>query len=115
MNVFWANPERATAASQRRMTRFWGDESWRTAFYEPVQCLFGLMEEKSSIESVVRAFQDRLKKVAGFKYVPNPMPMRNSKSAIVYFLFFAAHQPVASNIVEDIFKKYARYGGIPNG
>ncbi len=115
MNVFWANPDRVTPDSLNRMTRFWGDESWRQAAYEQVQGLFGEMEEKSSIDRVVQAFQDRLKKVAGFGYVPKPMPMRNSKGAIVYFLFFAAHKPVAAEIVQYILKKYALRGEIPNG
>jgi hypothetical protein len=43
------------------------------------------------------------------------MPMRNSKDAIVYFLFFAAHKPVAADIVEDIFNKYAPHRGDSNG
>ncbi len=110
MNVFWANPGRVSGANQERMSKFWGDESWREAFYEPVQGLFGPMEEKNPIGDVVRAFQARLKRVAGFGFVPDPMPMRNSKEAIVYFLFFAAHKPVAAEIVEDIFKKYELYG-----
>jgi three-Cys-motif partner protein len=115
MNVFWANPERVTTASQKRMTRFWGDETWRNAAYAPVEGLFGPMEEKNPIDSVVDAFSKRLKTVAGFKYVPKPMPMRNSKDAIVYFLFFAAHKPVAADIVEDIFNKYAPHRGDSNG
>jgi three-Cys-motif partner protein len=97
------------------MTRFWGDESWRQAAYEPVQGLFGEMQEKSSIDRLVKAFQERLKKVAGFKYVAKPMPMHNSKGAVVYFLFFAAQQPTADKIVKDIFAKYAHHGEVPNG
>jgi three-Cys-motif partner protein len=115
MNVFWANPDRVAPASQQRMTRFWGDESWREAAYEPIQGLFGAMTEKNPIDDVVKAFQERLKKVAGFQYVPKPMPMRNSKKAIVYFLFFAAQKPVAQDIVRDIFNKYAPHEEVPNG
>ena len=73
------------------------------------------MQEKNSIIPVVDAFRDRLKKVAGFKFVPKPMPMRNGKGAIVYFLFFAAQQQTADKIVKDIFAKYTHYGEIPNG
>lgn len=58
------------------------------------------------VKEVVAAFTDRLKSVAGFKYVPEPLPMRNSTNAVVYYLFFASHQPVASKIVQDIVKKY---------
>ena len=32
--------------------------------------------------------------------------MRNNKNAIVYYLFFAAQKPVASEIVEEIFARY---------
>jgi three-Cys-motif partner protein len=115
MNVFWANPDRVSVASQRRMTRFWGDGSWKEAAYEPVPGLFGEMEEKSSIDRVVAAFQHRLKKDAGFKFVPKPIPMRNTKGAIVYFLFFAAQKAVAEDIVEYIFNKYREYGAAANG
>ena len=48
----------------------------------------------------------RVKYVAGFDYVPAPMPMRNSKGAVLYYLYFASQKPVASRIVRDIFKKY---------
>jgi three-Cys-motif partner protein len=54
----------------------------------------------------VEAFRQRLKTKAGFKYVPQPIPMRNSKNAAIYYLFFAAQKPVASDIVEDIFDRY---------
>ena len=57
-------------------------------------------------KQVVDAFCERLKSVANFEYVPEPLPMRNSTKAVVYYLFFASHQPVAAKIVSDIFKKY---------
>jgi three-Cys-motif partner protein len=115
MNVFWANPEGVTEANQMRMTRFWGDESWRQAAYGTVQGLFGDMQEKNPIDIIAGAFQARLKEVAGFGYVPKPIPMRNTKSAIVYYLFFAAHKETAHKIVKYIFERYAGYGGGPNG
>jgi hypothetical protein len=31
--------------------------------------------------------------------------MRNSKNAVVYYLFFASHKPVAADIVTQIFNK----------
>jgi len=48
--------------------------------------------------------------VAGFKYVPEPIPMRNSSGAVVYYLFFASHNQTADKIVRDIFKKYRSKG-----
>ncbi len=112
MNVLWHNSERVSESHRERMTRFWGDGSWEKAAYRTEQGLFGEMQEKNSIDPVVDAFRDRLRKSAGFKHVPEPMPMRNTKGAIVYFLFFAAQQPTADKIVKDIFAKYRDRGGV---
>jgi hypothetical protein len=48
----------------------------------------------------------RLRSEAGFEYVPEPLPMRNSTNAVVYYLFFASHNKVAGKIVEHIVNKY---------
>ncbi len=47
----------------------------------------------------------------GFERVPDPLPMRNSKGAIVYYLFFASQKDTAEHIVLDIFRKYEERGG----
>jgi len=36
--------------------------------------------------------------------------MRNSRGAIVYYLFFASQKDTAEHIVLDIFKKYENRG-----
>ncbi len=115
MNVLWHNSDRVSDLHRDRMTRFWGDDSWESAAYQATQGLFEEMQEKSSNEEVAEAFRVRLKEVGGFKYVPKAMPMRNTKGAVVYFLFFAAQQPAADKIVKDIFAKYAHRGEVPNG
>jgi hypothetical protein len=51
-------------------------------------------------------FRERLKRVAGFQSVPEPLPMKNGNNAVVYYLFFASQKPVAENIITDIFAKY---------
>ncbi len=114
-NVLWRNSEHVSELHRERMTRFWGDNSWENAAYLTTQGLFEEMREKSSNEEVAEAFRVRLEKVGGFKYVPKPMPMRNTKGAVVYFLYFAAQQPAADKIVKDIFAKYAHHGEVPNG
>jgi three-Cys-motif partner protein len=57
-------------------------------------------------DAIVTAFQNRLKTVAGFSFVPEPLAMRNSNNAVVYYLFFASQKPVAQKIIQDIFGKY---------
>lgn len=108
-NILWRNPDKVSAERSTRMTAFWGDESWKDAAYTTTQSLFG-EPEKESNEFVATAFGQRLVKIAGFKRVPAPLPMRNRKGAIVYYLFFASQVEVAENIVKDIFRKYRNRG-----
>lgn len=108
-NVLWHVPENVDPKQIARMSAFWGDESWREAAYDRTLSLFG-WEEKTSTQDVVKAFQQRLKEVAGFKHVPEPIPMRNSKGAVIYYLFFASHKPAAEHIVREIFDKYRSKG-----
>ncbi len=108
-NALWRQPDQAGPLGTRRMTAFWGDESWREIAYvdNPQLGLFGTPPSiKVGNDEVVAAFRRRLKDVAGFRHVTEPMPMRNSKNAVVYYLFFASQQPVAAKIVDEIFDKY---------
>lgn len=109
-NVLWRNPEKVNPTQVDRMNAFWGDDSWRKVAYDTTRNLFG-WEEKVDNDTVAEAFRERLRKAAGFKYLPPPLPMRNSKGAIVYYLFFASHNPAADHIVKDIFEKYRARGG----
>jgi three-Cys-motif partner protein len=109
-NVLWSNPEKVDPTRIQRMNSFWGDESWKNAAYKEVPGLFGNMEEKTSNDAIASAFRERLKKVAGFEYVAEPMPMRNTKGAIVYYLFFATPNKIAHKIVQDIMTKYRDKG-----
>jgi len=108
-NILWRNSEGVDSKQIERMNAFWGDESWKDAAYDTSRNLFG-WKEKTDNAAVVNAFQKRLKKVAGFKYVPKPIPMRNTKGADIYYLFFASQKPVAANIVKEIFDKYRNMG-----
>jgi three-Cys-motif partner protein len=109
MNVLRHDPEKADPRQVARMNRFWGDDSWRTAAYVTSGNLFG-WEEKSTNEQFVQAYRERLLSEAGFGYVPDPLPMRNSKGATVYYLFFASPNATGKRIVEDIFERYRERG-----
>ena len=104
-NVLWRAPQGVDAADIARMSRFWGDDSWRQIAYTTKGNLFG-WEEKADNETVAEAFRSRVRQVAGFRNVPAPLPMRNSRNAIVYYLFFASQNNTANHIVEDIFRAY---------
>jgi three-Cys-motif partner protein len=106
-NALRRDPENVTRLQRNRMTSVWGDESWPKAAYG--EDLFG-NPDKQSNQTIAEAFQKRLKEVAGFARVPKPIPMRNSRGAIVYYLFFASQKNTAEDIVIDIFKKYENRG-----
>src|SRR5207244_2719424 len=110
MNVFLRNPEKVQKRQAERMDAVWGDHSWTTAAYKKTQGLFEQLEEKLENRAVAQAFQERLRSVAGFAYVPEPLPMRNSTGAIVYYLFFASPNKTGNKIVEHIFNKYRNKG-----
>jgi len=108
-NAIWRAPESAPKDGIERMNRFWGNESWREAAYaesDQDNFFFGRELVKQDNSTIVKAFQKRLKDVAGFAFVPDPLPMRNSNNAVVYYLFFASQKPVAKKIITNIFKKY---------
>ncbi|MBN1845971.1 MAG: three-Cys-motif partner protein TcmP [Sedimentisphaerales bacterium] len=114
MNVLWTNPNRVSASQKERMNIFWGDDSWEKAAYRNSPGLFGDMQEKTNNEAVIAAYRQRLKEVAGFKYVPEPLAMRNRTGAVVYYLFFASHNETGEKIARDIFNKF-RSGATGDG
>ena len=110
-NAIWRSPDKVPQEGIDRMNRFWGDESWRKIAYakSKQENLFSSPDdEKQPNRAIVEAFLKRLREVAGFKYVPEPMPMTNSRKAVVYYLFFASEKAVASNIIDSIFGNVRR-------
>jgi three-Cys-motif partner protein len=94
-----------------QMTRFWGDQSWRDAAVKKERMLFDLTDDvKVENWELVEAFRKRLRQVAKFKFVPEPMAMRNRQRAAVYYLFFAGNNETGATIVDDIFNDYRDKG-----
>lgn len=110
MNVLWKDPGKVKPAQRARMDAVWGDDSWRTHAYEKSLDLFGEVETKAGNDAVAEAFRTRLQTVAGFKFVPRPIPMRNRMGAVVYYLFFASANATGAKIVNAIFDKYRSHG-----
>jgi three-Cys-motif partner protein len=113
-NVFWHRPDGVDPKDIERMNRYWGDDSWRSVVYTTEATLFEelTVKEHDSTRAIAIAFQNRLKEKAGFKFVPEPAPMCNSKGAVVYYLFFATPNKTAHGIVTDILNKHRREGHI---
>lgn len=110
MNVFMKDPSKVTPEQAARMDAVWGDGSWRSAVYRKEPGLFGDIEEKATNEDIAEAFRARLHEVAGFAFVPPPIPMRNEKGAVIYYLYFASPNTTGAKIVSDIFNTYRMRG-----
>lgn len=110
MNVFMKDPGRVPPEQAARMDAVWGDNSWRTAAYKATPNLFGDVEEKETNDAIAEAFRRRLVEVAGFHFVPEPIPMRNSRGATVYYLYFASQNDTGAKIVRHLFQKYRDRG-----
>jgi three-Cys-motif partner protein len=109
INVLHHDPKTVLPQHIERMNAFWGDESWREVAYDRNLNLFGdEYLEKVSNPRFAEAFRQRLKNIAGFAKVPDPLPMRNSNRSIVYYLFFASQKGTAENIVTYIFDNFGR-------
>ena len=91
------------------MDRFWGDRSWHSVMFRPSAQtnLFGDTEFDSTKNTdLVSAYCKRLKEIARFGFVAEPLAMRNSRNAIVYYLIFAGPNKTGWKIVQDIYRKY---------
>ena len=99
-----SNPQEGT-----RLTKVWDDESWKDLAYIEQGGLFSssvLIKKGEGNETLKRGFRERLQRVAGFEFVPEPILMTNKVGGHLYFLFFASHQPIARKIAEDILRKW---------
>ena len=105
-NALLRNPEKASIKAIDRMNRFWGDDSWRKFAYKMIPTLFGEEEQKLPSSKIVNEYRNRLKKISGFNFVPKPLPMKNTKGAIVFYIFFASQNKTGNKIISHIFDKY---------
>jgi three-Cys-motif partner protein len=107
MNVLLGDPGHATARQIARANRFWGDDSWRGVAYDTQGNLFGYEEKVyDANDKIAEAYRRRLLEVAGFRYAPRPLPMKNRLGRTIYYLYFASPNETGHHIVEDIFERY---------
>jgi three-Cys-motif partner protein len=98
-----------------RMNTFCGTEEWQDLLYKEdnQMRLFRDTYRIKIVDSNIKLGdwfrKERLKKTAGFEFVPEPVLMRNSKGGPLFFLFFATYNETGNKIVSDIFNKYREY------
>ena len=103
-NVLRRRQDTVDPVDVARINLMWGDNSWRNAAFVNEPDLFGDREVKAPIDSLLSAFCDRLRKVAGFAHVSRPLPMRNKTNAIIYHLIFATPNATGLRIANHILK-----------
>ncbi len=109
-NILFEDLSKADPEDIERMNAFWGDESWKELLYREQTTLFGDTQhiKVESYHALAKEFVKRLQE-AGFKNVPKPILMRNTKNGPLYYLFFASQKSVPNKIMNDIFDKYRKY------
>jgi len=65
-----------------------------------------LTKKEETIEKAANLYKNRLKDV--FKYVTNPMPLKNERNSVMYHLIFGSNNAAALNIANDIIEKYSQ-------
>jgi three-Cys-motif partner protein len=103
------DPSKILPGERDAMDRFWGDRSWHSAMFRQSGQgnLFGDEElGRTGNLDLVSSYCKRLKEVAGFGFVAEPLPMRNSRNAVLYYLIFAGPNQTGQRIVQDIYGKY---------
>jgi three-Cys-motif partner protein len=100
------------AVMAKKMTLYWGDESWIAGAYstEGMLPLDGLSPKKRSADDIINAFRERLRTGAGFNYVSRGLPARNSAGNIVYHLLFASHNPRAKDVMRSLENRFIDRG-----
>ena len=98
-----ANVDNADVAA---FTEFCGTEDWKEEMYE--KDLFGDPVKSINNKKLAEWFRKRIEVAGGFKFVPEPILMQNSKGGKLYFLYFASHQAVPHKVISDIFNKYRK-------
>jgi len=113
MNVLHRNPDRATPEQRARLDATWGPAPphWHDVSYTASEGLFGQVSDKNDNQVIAEALRERLETVAGFQFVPEPLPMRNTKGAVIYYLYFAGPDKTGAKIIKEIFDSYRGRSG----
>jgi three-Cys-motif partner protein len=106
-NVLRHDKNKVSVTQLENFDQVMGDTDWQKIAFSKNQNLFEeeIETRKSTSSAVLDYYRNRLHKVAGFKYVPRPVPIRNDQGAIVYHLFFASHYKPANDVASWVFKK----------
>ena len=99
-------PDSISPALAGRLTRVFGDESWRDLYREnPQQSLFngepGLERDPGS-DGILQIYKGKLHNLFGKRFLENSKTLRNSKNLPIFEFLFCAGNPRGSAIAKNI-------------
>lgn len=98
-------------ANAARMSKWWGDDSWIGQFYGPgPKWLHGESGNRKVVnnDEIVQIYRQRLQDEGGFGFVTEPLPMKNSQNAVLYYILLASNNETAVRIMNEILDKYRK-------
>lgn len=98
-------------ANAARMTKWWGDESWIERFYGPgPKWLHGESGNRKIVNNadIVGIYRQRLLDEGSFDFVTDPLPMKNSQNAVLYYILMASNNETAVHIMNQVLDKYRK-------
>jgi three-Cys-motif partner protein len=106
--VLLANQGKIRPTMRAKMNAYWGDEGWMADAYstEGMLPIPDLQPRKREPEAIIEAFRNRLFAGAGFPFVSQAFPMRNSKGNVVYHLLLASHNKKAQQVMRALEKRF---------
>ena len=99
------DPSEVSPAWANRLTRVYGDESWRQLYSEcPQTHLFGLREQarERGVNGLMRIYKDRLRTVFGSRLLQDSRTLTNSKNSPLFEFVFCAGHPKGKTVAQRI-------------
>ncbi len=108
--VLWHERDRVPQVHIDSANVVFGTDLWQPVAYSTNTNLFSEeFSTKNDTRAVLKFYRERLKSVAGFQYVPEPIAISNTAGAIMYHLYFGSQKEVANRVASFILKKFKNY------
>ena len=97
------DPESVSPAWKAKLTRIYGDESWR-GLYEAQGTLFGgdKVKRQSGVEGLISIYKHNLRKAFGRRFLEQSALLRNSRGGPLFEFMFCAGNPKGTKTAADI-------------
>lgn len=94
-----------------RMTQWWGSEVWKNQFYGLGPKLLAgepKIQKRVNDEDIVGLYRERLRNEGSYEFVTEPLAMKNTKNATIYYILLASNNANAVKIMNEILAKYRK-------